>query len=218
MMLPKSIDALVTWLLKAVGVHGLVVLRNRSALRDDGWFQSFDQSKSIDVRGQPVPWISYPARDFLEPRLRNDMTVFEFGAGASTFWWARHVKSVSSIEHDEAWHKLLSANRPANAEVKFHALEPADAYAESIFASRMAYDIVFIDGRHRVKCLAASVQALNPRGVVILDNSERWEYQQGIDHLCVLGFRKIEIQGMAPGIAYKTQSTIFYRDGNVLGI
>ena len=43
------------------------------------------------------------------------------------------------------------------------------------------YDIICIDGRHRVKCLINSIDKLNKNGLLILDNAERHYYQKGID-------------------------------------
>lgn len=218
MIRPKILDRFIIRLLRFLGLHAFFVLYRHSALKEDGWFGSFAKQESMDGNGHPIPWIPYVARDFLEPRLSQDMSVFEFGAGSSTFWWALHVNSVTSVEHDYAWYRHVDAIRPSNTQLLLCPLEPAEAYANSILVTAVGYDLVFIDGRHRVKCLDAGTKALTSRGVIILDNSERAEYQDGINRLLEKGFRAIEFKGMAPSIAQKSQTSIFYRDGNVLGI
>src|SRR3954452_8270654 len=55
-----------------------------------------------------IPWFSYAAIDFLEPWLRPDMTVCEYGSGGSTLFFARRVKSVFSIEDNPKWFELVS--------------------------------------------------------------------------------------------------------------
>src|SRR5712671_3515037 len=55
-----------------------------------------------------VPWFSYAAIDFLEDFLKPEMTVCEYGSGGSTFFFARRVRSVFSIEDNPRWHQLVS--------------------------------------------------------------------------------------------------------------
>ena len=42
------------------------------------------------------------------------------------------------------------------------------------------FDLVFIDGRDRVKCIQNSIDRVKPKGIIVLDNSEREEYKDGI--------------------------------------
>ena len=39
---------------------------------------------------------------------------------------------------------------------------------------------MFIDGRDRVKCIQNSIDRVKPKGIIVLDNSEREEYKDGI--------------------------------------
>jgi hypothetical protein len=51
-------------------------------------------------KGEPIPWFSHPLIDFLKDRLSKDMTVFEYGCGNSTLWWADRVRSVTGVKND----------------------------------------------------------------------------------------------------------------------
>lgn len=53
--------------------------------------------------GDKVPWITFAACKFLEPRIVPGMRVHEYGAGGSTLFFATRGCEVSSVEHDEAW-------------------------------------------------------------------------------------------------------------------
>jgi len=75
-----------------------------------------------------------------------------------------------------------------------------------------------VDGRQRVNCARFAVDFLTNDGVLILDNSERENYQEIKTLLKDKGFRWIDFYGMAPIVSHETCTTIFYRDTNCLGI
>jgi hypothetical protein len=54
--------------------------------------------------------------------------------------------------------------------------------------------------------------------VYIAVDGPQAEYKDGTRSLCDNGFRKIEFVGMCPIVNFKTETAIFYKDGNVLGI
>jgi hypothetical protein len=58
---------------------------------------------------QQTPWITFPAIRILERALKQDMRVYEFGAGGSTIFFARRVREVVSVEHDPAWFERVKA-------------------------------------------------------------------------------------------------------------
>ena len=55
-----------------------------------------------------------PAVEWLQHRIRKSDRVFEWGAGASTLYFAPLVKEVISIEHDSEWVRKLRARVPEN--------------------------------------------------------------------------------------------------------
>ena len=55
-----------------------------------------------DLKEQ-IPWITDPAREWLDSHIRADMAVFEWGTGGSTLFYARNTKHVVSVEHDPEW-------------------------------------------------------------------------------------------------------------------
>lgn len=202
--------------LRRAGLRGLYKLRSGGALVDEGWFRSVRENAAVDRDGAPIPWIAYPAQHFLERRLRRDFRIFEYGAGNSTIWWAGKVREVVSVEHDEGWYQVLAAKVPGNVRLQ---LEPIDGhrYAGAIDEAG-PFDIVVVDGRDRVECARRAIRELADGGVIVFDNSERGKYAGALSELTRAGFRRIEFVGMAPMRARLTETSVFYRGGNCLGI
>jgi hypothetical protein len=68
--------------------------------------------KYLNNEASPVqnelPWITFPAIRFLESSLTKDMVVYEYGSGGSTLFFAKRVKQVYSVEHNEDWFLIIS--------------------------------------------------------------------------------------------------------------
>jgi hypothetical protein len=206
------------WALHAMDLDGLYSLKRRGPLLEDGWFRSHCEGASVDATGAPLPWITYPAIEFIKRRIQPSMSVFEYGSGGSTIWWSNRVREVISVEHDRDWFEKLREMIGSRARISHIDLEYGGAYAKEIQKYRSRFDVVVVDGRDRVNCLKNCLSALTPSGVVILDNSERPEYTAGIVFMKANGFRGIEFVGLSPIVNIKNETTVFYRDDNVLGI
>ena len=84
------------------------LIRNKSSyLYLTGWMQSTKERKPIDGNGNPIPWMNFPVVKLLEERLTSDLTLFEFGSGYSTFFYANKVRAVTSVEYDENWFNVV---------------------------------------------------------------------------------------------------------------
>lgn len=204
--------------IQAVKLDRKVIAVSIPALDANGWLRSRAEERSVGADGEPLPWIAYPAIAFLSRRVRPDMTVFEYGSGASTLWWASRVRRVVAVEHDRGWIDRLLPRLPANASVGHADEGPGGGYAENVLAHGLAFDVVVIDGRDRVRCVPNALRALTPGGVIVFDNADRPEYQEGYTALRDAGFRKIEFVGLAPMVNADIETAIYYRGGNCLDI
>ena len=92
------------------------MLRN-NYLTSSGWIESA-YSKLALRNGKPIPWFTYSAISFLERELTADVSIFEYGGGQSTLYWADRVKKVVSVDHDRAFVAHVSGTLPANAEIR----------------------------------------------------------------------------------------------------
>ena len=185
-------------------------------MRSSGWLRSISNKESIDQHGNPVPWLSYAAINLLSERVTPDLSVFEYGSGNSTLWWAAHAGAVVSCEHDENWYRVMTERLPAKVRYLHRPLEEGN-YPTAI-AEFGSFDIVMIDGRERVHCTKVAVNHITPRGVVVFDNSDRERYAEAFSLLGRLGFRRLDLVSMGPISKKPISTSVFYRDGNCFGL
>jgi Methyltransferase domain len=190
---------------------------SKGYLNVTGWFRSRVTRSPVDFHGEAVPWITYPCIRFLEPHILPRMAVFEFGSGASTAWWSRRVSRVVSCEHDRAWFERVKAQAAGNVEM-IHATPEGGQYSGQIRRYKGEFDIVVIDGEDRIECARNTVAALREDGIIVWDNADRDEYRPGFDFLLTRGFRRVDFWGMSPMVVFETLTSVFYRDGNCLGL
>jgi precorrin-6B methylase 2 len=213
----KEIKQIILKILNKMGLGAYVQLWSKSYLQEIGWFNSVQKRSSVDKIGNPLPWVTYPFIHFIEERISKEMIVFEYGSGSSTEWYSQKVAYVYSVEHDEEWQKNVSQKNIPNAEIVYQN-NLTDAYHQQVLNYDFNFDIVIVDGRNRVKCLIEATKKIKDTGVIVLDNSERENYKEGIDFLLNQNFKKIDFWGMGPSIAHLTCTTIFYKNSNCLGI
>jgi hypothetical protein len=210
------------WLIKLLNLRRVkalgLFLIGKSALHEVGWFKSSKKRTSINAAGEPIPWLTYSVLYFLVPRITKSMNVFEYGSGNSTLWWAAKVKSVMACENNLGWYTHLKSLLPPNAEIVFQTLTYGGKYSKLSKLQDKKFDIVVVDGRDRVNCALNSVAALNKKGVIVWDNTDRERYQKGINRLLDLGFKKLDFFGMAPIDNANNVTSIFYKKDNCLGV
>lgn len=202
--------------LNSVGVGASLQLVMTGALKQYGWFRSYNSKQSVDAAGNPLPWYTYSFIFFLKPRLKAHFEVFEYGSGNSTRWYAGIVKHVTAVEHDTNWIKHISPDLPQNTTIMARPI--GDTYINAVKNEGKKYHIIVVDGRNRVKCTAAAVDYLTSDGVLILDNSEREWYQKAKNLMKERGFKQLDFQGALPIISSESCSTLFYKEGNCLGV
>lgn len=186
-------------------------------LKDMGFFESVRKKDSIDKDGNPIPWFTYSAIDFLKTRLNKSMKVLEYGCGNSTLWLAERVKSVISIEHNKSWFEKVNRIKPKNAILILKELNSGD-YSREILNYYNHFDVIVIDGRDRIRCAKNSLNALKENGVIVWDDSNRKDYETGYDFLKRNGFQRIDFWGIGPTVAIKFCTSIFYKRTNCLDI
>jgi tRNA A58 N-methylase Trm61 len=187
-------------------------------LVDTGWINSFLSKEPVDKNDSPIPWLTYPAISFLSERLNIDLTIFEYGSGNSTLFYSKIVKKVIAVEHEKEWFEKIKSKLQANSEIVFSKLDYDGVYCKTIKNANQSFDIIIIDAEDRVNCIKHCFDKLRENGVIILDDSEREEYQEGIEILKQKGFRRLDFWGIAAGFIHQKNTTIFYRDSNCLNI
>ena len=204
---------------RAIKKYTLRILRNeKTYFKDTGWLDSIVKKVPVDREGDPVPFLPYPLVYILKERLTKNFKVFEYGAGYSTLFYERYVGEVHAVEHQKKWLDILSEYSSGKASLIYHSLSEEDSYEKSCLEKGIKYDLIIIDGRKRNECIKYAIQSLTEQGVIILDDSEREKYNNGIDILISSGFKKLDISGLSASAWENHQSSIFYKINNLLGI
>ena len=71
-------------------------------LNQTGWIESKNANQSIR-NGRYIPWTSYAFTHWIEQRELTDLSMLEFGSGASTVFWAEKFSNVVAIETHSKW-------------------------------------------------------------------------------------------------------------------
>jgi hypothetical protein len=215
--LKEKISVLIDLIKNRKVLRALLSLRHSGYFADIGWFNSFFAKASVGKNGEPIPWVTYPFIDFILTRLNKTFTVFEYGAGNSTLFYAKYVKRIVAVEHNKEWYQKIKNVLSKNAEIIFKDENSPD-YEKAILFTEQRYDIIIIDAQKRVECLKYSLERLNESGVIILDDSDREEYSEAFLITNKNGFRHLDFWGISPGYLNRKATTVFYRGKNCLGI
>lgn len=214
----NKLKALATLLSKPKRLAALLSYGHKGYLASIGWFTAFDNHQAVDAHNQPIPWVTYSFIDFIKDRLNKNLSVFEYGSGNSTLFYAKHVKRVVSVEHDEAWYQKIVNQKAPNAEMIFTKLETNGEYSQKAKLLGEKFEVIIVDGRDRVNCCKHSISALTENGVLVLDDSEREVYEEARTFLKAEGFKELSFSGISPGLFYNKATSVFYKATNCLAI
>lgn len=182
-----------------------VLIFLRGQIRRSGQF-------SVDASGQPISWITYPAIDYLDNIDFTGCRIFEYGSGASSLWWAKKAKQVTSVEMEKDWFDHVISMVPENV-VVVHCPD-GSRYPGVINDFEDFYDVIVIDGAERYQCALHAVPKLTEHGVIILDNTD-W-YPNTAKTLREHGFTQIDFHGFAPLNSFPSNTSLFFRSTRLL--
>jgi hypothetical protein len=135
-----------------------------------GQFATMRRERCVDATGEPIPWLTYSAIEFLKQLNFSSCSVFEYGSGASTLFWAKRAQSIISVEDSPAWHQSMKDQMPSN--VQYFLRESREEYAQAINAFRNDFEVIIVDGVWRYDCAVMARPKLHPNGCMIVDNSD----------------------------------------------
>jgi protein-L-isoaspartate O-methyltransferase len=161
----------------------------------------------IDAQRNPIPWITYPALDYLTTMHFSGASVFEFGAGSSTAWWSKRARTVTSVEMDRDWYERVRRLNLPN--VKVILCQDGGSYPRTIAAHGQDFDVVAIDGAERYRSAVHGVEKLASRGLMLLDNAE-W-YPNTAAFLTSKGFTEVDFFGFSPINSFPSVTSLFFR-------
>lgn len=174
-------------------------------LVDYGYFESIIVKLPVDKSGNPLPWYTYPAIDYLKQFDLSNKTIFEWGSGNSSLFYANRALKVYSVEDNKDWFEKISYNKPSNLELFF---ATGDEYTSKISELNIEFDIIVIDASQRFECAIKSIKFLKANGMIILDNSD-W-FKNSAKYLRENGFIQADFFGFGPINNYTWTTSIFY--------
>jgi FkbM family methyltransferase len=176
-----------------------------------GWFKSRLRKKVTNLKGEPLPWFSYPATSFLGNLNLSGMKILELGSGNSTLWFANQGAVVTSIESNFEYYSEIKTKMPADVHLIFERnLEYLTNFPQLLAEA----EIVVIDSIHRIYdtgILYSEMTKLaeNNLQVIIFDNSER--YPRMIKSLSAkLNLIQVDFIGLGPINDYEWSTSILF--------
>jgi len=126
------------------------------------------------------PWIAVDGIRRMDRYLMPHHRVFEWGSGSSTIWLAARCKHVVSVESDEDWFELVTAEAERRGLVERIDIvltdTESDLYAGAIdiYGYLGPFDLIFIDGKSgtRLRCARRALLHIKDRGLIVFDNAE----------------------------------------------
>ena len=93
------IKKIVKMLIPRGAIAMLATLRNYRILSIEfGQYKTMYRWDCVDRFNRPIPWYTYPAIEYIKQLDFSDKTVFEYGSGNSTLFWAQRCKKLVSVE------------------------------------------------------------------------------------------------------------------------
>jgi predicted O-methyltransferase YrrM len=180
-------------------------------------------SKSLLNKKLPIddalPWWSFRAIEYAD-KIFPGKSIFEFGTGGSTLRYASLCKSITSVEDNAEWLKVvqdrLEKNNIDNVSLIYRYFDfehPAgfsdSEYIKAYDASKQ-YDVVIIDGqdqtfRERIDCFRYVEPTIKAGGIIVVD--DWWRYVELLDSNRAKSVKVLESVGPC---RYGVTSTAFF--------
>jgi len=167
---------------------------------------SRDLKSPVDANGNEIPWFTYPAFEFINQFDLSQKTIFEWGSGNSSVYFAKRSKQIISIEHDEAWFNKQQIKLLPNQQL-IHLND--NSYYEAILSNDQLFDIVIVDGILRDECLKIAMNKITEGGMLILDNADR--HPKSCKNYRDNGYTQIDFHGLGPINEYAWTTSIFFK-------
>lgn len=169
-----------------------------------GHRRSFQLQKPVNADGNPLPWFTYPAIEFLQQLDLSQLSILEWGIGNSSLFFSKRCKTIFSVEHNKEWFDLISGSMPANAQA---VLASETEYQNIPYQQNQKFDIIVVDGINRAACVLTAVNLLKETGFIIFDNSER--NPELCDYLRQNNLIEIDFHGYGPVNSYTWTTSLF---------
>lgn len=195
------------------------------------WLRSIKNKDNLDWRlKNPWPCYSFESIDFISQSLPTDGVVFEYGSGTSTLWYQNHCTNTISVEHNQFWYETIQRRINSNSQITLFPEKLVESSTKNIYKSIVEpqrsfedyvksidrypdnhFDLVSVDGRARTGCIFHAAFKVRVGGMLVLDNSHRERYKEGIDFLRRKEWAENYFEGNGPYIREPQHTTVFIK-------
>lgn len=156
----------------------------------------------------PVPWYTYPIIEHLLLCDLSNLSVWEWGSGNSTLFWAHRAESCISVERDSGWFDFVKSRLPPESKARCILAPKKMDYLDAIDAYN-AFDVIVIDGNWRYGCALKAIGHLKADSVVILDNSD-W-CPDTCSFFQARGYTRLDFSGFGPANQFTWTTSLFFQ-------
>lgn len=151
-----------------IGVNGI---KMKAPKNMSVYHKKHPKGKEIILKKET--WINETCRkdyeNFLEEILNPDSEVLEFGSGGSSIYIAKRVKTLTTLEYDSLWYKVVQEEivKEGISNITHH-FDPD--YPKNFCCSEHSFDVVINDlwgGPNREMCIETAMNCLRPGGYLI---------------------------------------------------
>jgi len=171
-----------------------------------GLGRSMEAKLAVDTDGEPIPWYTYPAIEYIRQLDFSGKNIFEYGCGYSSLYWAGRAGKVCSVDHNAEWIEKIRPLMHSNQRVIMRT--ERDAYARAIDEFVEPLDVIIIDGVWRNECADRVLKHITPESIIILDNAD-W-YRDVAATLRKSGFFEVSFNGFGPIANFTWSTSLFF--------
>ena len=146
---------------------------------------------------KPYPVLTTAAATLLREIARRK-SVFEFGSGGSTLWFAGFVRSLISIEDDQAWYDAVKAELDAQECTKVDLrFVPTKSLPDAITDTGL-YNVVFVDcltQNERRRSVILGAKHVKPGGWLVADDYDFPMTHKEVERLRAQGWDVAVVSG-----------------------
>lgn len=171
-----------------------------------------------------IPWMTYPAIEFIKKNINKNSLIFEFGCGSSTIFFAANCRQVISLETNKIWQAIINQklveNNLKNSQIYLNENGINDDNYQNFILdyvkqNQVKFDVVVIDSIKRFQCSLASIDVIHEKSIIILDDSERKHYQKIFDFFEQKNFTRMDFFGVAPAQLRMKNTSIFIKNNRI---
>ena len=135
-----------------------------------GYRKSLESGVCALGDGRIIPMMSYALIEYLMGIDLSGFDLLELGGGHSTEFWSQRVKSVTTLETDPEWARVLGAQGLPNVELR---TTNAESIAADMVALGRRFGAIIVDASaSRYRCAKTALSILEDGGFILLDNAD----------------------------------------------